>query len=626
VRDFLRTAGYRDDGPVGPETDDRLRSELVALAAGNKPISIAAAVLNGLAVALLVHGRLGATLAGVPIEWLWLGALLGVTAVRVATIVAYWRRARGRPQLWYRLFSAGTLAHAVIWSLAGALFFQVESDGIRTFVVMLQAGMVAGGVSTLSPLRGAALAWVTLLVLPITWHSFALGGTLWTVFACNSLLFLATELTAVLHAHQRFVRSVRLALENEGLCSSLSRSTAALETARDAALQAAAAKSEFLANMSHEIRTPMTSILGYASLVRDHKEGEDVSEHMDAIQRNANHLLTIINDILDLSKIDAGKMTLERVVCVPSEVVGSAVAMLQPRAQESGLELKAAIVPPFPREIRSDPVRLRQILVNLLSNAVKFTPKGSVELEASTRRSGERAALVIRVTDTGIGMTEAQLAELFEPFHQADTTITRRFGGTGLGLSVSRRLARMLGGDLSASSAFGAGSCFELTLDIGTWQEFEATPPERRLKVRPPGTARPLKRLRGHVLLAEDGKDNQRLIRLLLQRHGLEVELAENGLQALERAESARRASRSHDLFLLDVQMPEMDGLSAARELKRRGFEEPIVALTAQAMVGDREAFLADGFDDYESKPIDPVRLERMLARYLPEEDPPRKA
>jgi signal transduction histidine kinase/CheY-like chemotaxis protein len=623
VRGLLGTAAEASDGPVGPEDEDRLRSELVALSVRNSPISIAASVLNGIAVAFLVHGRLGLTLAGVAVEWIWLAALLAATALRAGLTLGYLRD-RSRPRRWYRIFSASTVAHALVWSAAGALFFQVESEGIRTFVVMLQAGMVAGGASTLAALRGAGLAWVTLLVLPITCHSFALGGTLWTLFGCNSLLFLATEIGAVLHT--RFVRSVRLALENEGLCSSLTRSASALEAARDAALHAAAAKSDFLANMSHEIRTPMTSILGYASLVQSDPEGDGIPEHMDAIQRNATHLLTIINDILDLSKIDAGKMSLERALCVPGEVIGSALAMLEPRAQEAGIVLRGTIVPPFPREIASDPVRLRQILVNLLSNAVKFTPKGSVQIEATTRRTGGRATLAVRVTDTGIGMTEAQLGELFEPFHQADTTITRRFGGTGLGLSVSRRLARMLGGDLTATSTFGVGSCFELTLDIGTWEEFEATPQERRLKVRAPGAARPLKRLRGHVLLAEDGKDNQRLIRLLLQRHGLEVEIAENGLQALERAESARRVNRSHDLVLLDVQMPEMDGLTAARELKQRGFTHPIVALTAQAMAGDREAFLNAGFDDYESKPIDPVRLERMLARYLPEEDPPRKA
>jgi CheY-like chemotaxis protein len=176
----------------------------------------------------------------------------------------------------------------------------------------------------------------------------------------------------------------------------------------------------------------------------------------------------------------------------------------------------------------------------------------------------------------------------------------------------------MMNGDLTATSVHGEGSCFELTLDIGSWAAFEAAPPERRLKVRAPQRSRTIQQLRGSILLAEDGKDNQRLIRLLLQRHGLEVEIADNGRAAVERAELARKEHRPHGLFLLDVQMPEMDGMSAAKELKQRGFKVPVVALTAQAMVGDREEFLENGFDDYESKPIDPVRLEKMLARYLP--------
>jgi signal transduction histidine kinase/CheY-like chemotaxis protein len=602
------------EGVARPSTDERLLAELVALAARNTPISFVASVLNGIAVTCLVRGHFAQ-----PLEWIWLATLLGTTALRGTLVAAYWRRGHAtNARIWHRWFTAGTIAHALIWSAAGALFFRVESDAIRTFVVMLQAGMVAGGVSTLSPLRNAALAWVALLVLPITWNSFALGGPIWTLFGCNSLLFLATEVGAVLHGHARFVRSVKLAFENEALCASLASSTRVLEETRDAALQAAEAKADFLANMSHEIRTPMTSILGYASLVQDDPSGDELHEHMDAIERNANHLLTIINDILDLSKIDAGKMSLERIACCPGEVIGSAVSMLQPRAQEAGLELKGTITPPFPREIQSDPVRLRQILVNLLSNAVKFTAKGGVAVEALTRRAGENAILAIRMTDTGIGMTEEQLAQLFEPFHQADTTITRRYGGTGLGLSVSRRLARMMGGDLSVTSTHGQGSSFELTLDIGSWAAFEAAPSERRLKVRPPQRSRTIKQLRGTILLAEDGKDNQRLIRLLLQRHGLEVEIADNGREALERAELARKEHRDHDVFLLDVQMPEMDGMTAAKELKKRGFDVPIIALTAQAMVGDREAFLAEGFDDYESKPIDPVRLERLLSRYLP--------
>ncbi len=370
--------------------------------------------------------------------------------------------------------------------------------------------------------------------------------------------------------------------------------------------------------MSHEIRTPMTSILGFADLMRSAR-GADIEKHSEAIQRNGEHLLALINDILDLSKIEAGKLTIERIAAAPSEIIESAVDMLRESARSRGLTLAYRLPSPFPEEIDTDPIRLRQILVNLLSNAVKFTSEGEVRLECEIDRKDDDGVLRVRVIDTGIGMTSEQLASLFRPFTQADSGISRRYGGTGLGLSISRHLASLLGGTLTATSVPDQGSCFELTLLLGNWTDLRMSDPTDSNRAQRPRTrgVHRIPELRGFVLVAEDGLDNQRLIQLLLRKRGLDVELAENGCVALERVASATTAGHPHDLILMDIQMPEMDGCTATRQLKQQGLTTPIVALTAQVLEEDRARFETANFDAYVSKPIDVAKLDEVLVRYL---------
>jgi CheY-like chemotaxis protein len=382
-------------------------------------------------------------------------------------------------------------------------------------------------------------------------------------------------------------------------------------------MRAAEAKAQFLANMSHEIRTPMTSIIGYAGLLRETTDPHENDGYAAAIQRNSQHLLGLINDVLDFSKMDAGKLELELIDCSPAEIIEASVDMLLASARAKGLSLRHRLGSPFPALIRSDPVRLRQVLVNLLSNAVKFTHDGSIDVRADLERKDDGARLRIAVEDTGIGMTAEQMEQLFTPFTQADAGITRRYGGTGLGLSISSRLAALLGGTLTVSSEPGRGSCFELLLELGPWDDVRTSGSRQAHPAAVPASSEHPRQFRGRVLLAEDGIDNQRLIGILLRKRGLEVELAENGLRALAAARAGLAAGQPHDLILMDVHMPELDGATALRTLKSEGHPSPIVALTAQSLEGDREGFLALGFDAYESKPIDTVRLDRLLARYL---------
>ena len=376
------------------------------------------------------------------------------------------------------------------------------------------------------------------------------------------------------------------------------------------------AKSEFLANMSHEIRTPMTAIIGFADLLSDPSiEDADREEYAKTIRRNGDHLLHIINDILDLSKIEAGKMGVEAIETSLENVVSQITSLMRGRAEAKGITLNVEYIQPLPPVVQTDPVRLRQVLLNMIGNAIKFTEVGSVGLVVSSHIDNEQgmAELRFEVTDTGIGITAEQIGRLFNPFSQADDSTTRRFGGTGLGLTLSKRFAVMLGGDIDVKSEPGKGSVFTLTLCVPIVND--AAPSTCTKRVSTAALART--KLTGRVLLAEDGPDNRQLIGFLLRKLGLDVEMAENGRIAVDRVMARSDAGNPYDVVLMDMQMPELDGYQATVALREAGYTGHIVALTAHAMAGDRERCLAAGCDDYATKPIEKQELFTLLSNLM---------
>jgi signal transduction histidine kinase/CheY-like chemotaxis protein len=392
------------------------------------------------------------------------------------------------------------------------------------------------------------------------------------------------------------------------------------------AVQAATqAKTEFLANMSHEIRTPITAILGYTDLLLEPNLSDvERQDYLRTIRRNGRMLSDLIDNILDITKIEAGKLEVDRIRCSPWQTLADVAALMQVRADAKNLTLMIECRGPLPQSVCTDPLRLRQILVNLVGNAVKFTAAGEVRVVASLRHeAGREPALQFEVIDSGIGMTPEQLASVFRPFVQADSSTSRRFGGTGLGLTISKRLAAALGGDITVSSAPGKGSTFRLLVATGPLDgvplsEFPAGIAAETL----PG-ARPV--LHCRILLAEDGPDNQRLLSLVLQRAGAEVAVAESGQQAVEMA-LARFPNwgRRHDdvllpfdLILMDIQMPGMDGYQATARLRQEGYSGPIIALSAHATTVAAERCLEAGCDDYLAKPIDRDALLHKVAQYV---------
>jgi CheY-like chemotaxis protein/nitrogen-specific signal transduction histidine kinase len=366
--------------------------------------------------------------------------------------------------------------------------------------------------------------------------------------------------------------------------------------------------------LAHELRTPMTSILGFSEVLLDPDSPEsERREALQAIRRNSRHLLDLVNDALDFSKLNAGRMPVERIECELPELIAQAVGLTRPAVVTKGLEFRVALDGSVPQRIRTDPLRVRQILVNLIANATRFTEHGSIELRVGCR-AGANGEGVMRfaVIDTGIGMTAGQMAQLFRPFVQADASVERRFGGTGLGLTIARSLARLLGGDVAVASEPGKGSTFTVEIGAGL---IDGVPAINQLVLPDEDDAAPDEppaRLSGRVLLAEDGVDAQRLIARHLRRAGAAVTVVGTGRAAVERL-----SAEPFDLVLMDLRMPDWDGYAAVARLRAAGRTTPVLALTASAAPADCQRCLASGFDGYLAKPIERRKLLAGVAPYL---------
>lgn len=389
-----------------------------------------------------------------------------------------------------------------------------------------------------------------------------------------------------------------------------------VELARQLAERANMAKSEFVANMSHELRTPLSAILGYAQILATHLKEPDDLVCVDAIDRNGQHLLTLLNDILDLSKIETGKLSVRLQPVDLSGLINEVYALVETRALGKNIGFDIDYLSKIPQTIETDPTRLRQILINLLGNAIKFTERGGVQLQVKVLDTPmPTTELQFRIADTGVGIAEDQMTTIFRAFEQGDTSSTRRFEGSGLGLSISRKLAHLLHGEITVQSTLGQGSTFVLTIPVGELdaQSFvDAPPPGITLRESP----QPMPTLRGERVLVVDDRDDMRLlVQRLIEQAGGKSATAVNGEHALEKFLKAERENKGFCAVVMDMQMPVMDGFEATARLREQGFTGQIIALTAGAMSGERDKCLTAGCDHYLSKPVDGRLLIELLAK-----------
>ncbi|WP_372771093.1 ATP-binding protein [Pseudoalteromonas sp.] len=485
--------------------------------------------------------------------------------------------------------------------------------------IMMVVGMAAGLLSWqygFKPARYFILAYLAMLLPNMVGNLNNLG--LFPDINANFYLYglIGITLDALLLAFAvadklRLINQQNLDL-SQNLEIKVKERTIALEVLTEELKDANLSKSRFLANMSHEIRTPMTSILGYIDALNndDSLSTEEQRHGLKVIQKNSKHLLSLINDILDVSKIEANKLTIEQVPTNIFKLMSEVGSILGRQVRDKGLEFHIDYHFPLPNLIMSDPVRLRQILLNLTSNSVKFTKKGSISIKVEM----EENDLKITIVDTGIGMEKEALDKLFSPFHQADLSTTREYGGTGLGLHISKNLVDRLGGKMNVISKIGKGSKFSFILPCHTTPETQWLDSYQVTKENEPSTKRnaAIKKLEGKILLAEDHPDNRVLIKRMLENLGFSIVSVNNGKEAVEAS-----LNDEFDIILLDIQMPIMDGLEAHELIRATGVSCPVLALTANAMTDEIKHYLSLGFDDHIAKPIDQAEFYEKLSKYL---------
>lgn len=454
------------------------------------------------------------------------------------------------------------------------------------------------------------------IVVPLIAREKMLGAI--TVVASESRrCYSAGEISTV----QELALRCALAVDNAKLYDDARRELAERRRAEESLLEAHQlaesanrSKSAFLANMSHEIRTPMSAIMGYAELLGRHLSDAEQLRYVEIIRRNGGFLLEILNDVLDLSRIEAGRLEIEKQRIAPHEIFYEVCSLMQVRADEKNLPLVLEFDGRVPESIQSDPTRLRQIVINLVSNAIKFTERGSVRI--IVRHDAGVPLLRFDVVDTGIGVMADQVDRLFEPFTQADTSVTRRYGGSGVGLAICKRLVEMLGGWIEVQSEPDQGSTFSVAISTGPLDNVPLVDPQPRASSESSNGDAERDAFNCRVLVVDDQPEVRYLVQNAIKEMGGEAVLATNGHEALEALEHAARSGRAIQVVIMDMQMPVMDGYQAASRLRKIGCQTPIIAVTAHAMQGDRERCLEVGCDEYVTKPIDFRKLLTLVRRF----------
>jgi signal transduction histidine kinase/ActR/RegA family two-component response regulator len=582
-----------------PDTQTRLLADQLAYYDTQLRSSLAALFVLSLFMVYLFWEDSGLTPA-----LTWLAVNTFVIALRLY-LSARFKRHSATADLarCHRLFLAGVVMTALTWC-AGAFLFFVEGVIIKQVILaFFYAGVTSGAITTLSVRKEFAISYLVILLAPLVllfWmESDPTAHTIVWILGLYGLFLVATSLKY----HRMIIDNMLMKYENQNLVDELRAS-------KEKAEEASRTKSEFLSNMSHELRTPMNAILGFVGQLAKKESDPGRQKYFDIVIKSGNTLLNIINDILDLSKIESGKMTIDKTSYPVAALFQESAALFAQQSDEKQITFHRNLSDTLPQQALTDPVRLKQVLYNLLSNAFKFTPEnGSVTLDATFDPA--KQMLHVAVTDTGIGISEEHQQKVFNAFEQADSSMTRKYGGTGLGLAICSKIITMMGGTLGLESELGKGSRFHFTIPLNATEE-------RKTETKPEVLSADQMEVseRGNILVVEDNKTNQILMSVILDEYDLAYEIANDGLEAV----ALFKANR-YDIVLMDENMPNLNGIEATRKIREFEAEAsrpatPIIAVTANAMVEDRERFLSAGMDDYISKPYTEEEVISTLKKH----------